>query len=271
MSRSSDQPSPLPNPIEHRASPRVGADFPVDVYASGFHGPLSGRTRDLGVGGVCIATPSPFDWKGVSRAVIRLPSGPLDLEAEGAWQNHARGEEVFFTGVRFRNPSDAALEVLLDLVLEAGKQLARFLYRHSDLRGLGLEEAMGLAQVTRLRQVEPGKAIYRQDVMEAGEDSIYIIGSGQVMLQVRVRDARDVPIERLGPGQLFGGLPIVAAVEPGESAIADTSTQLYEINRTAYSYLYRAKPWLAQQLAFEVARAAARRMRSVLARLRDEL
>ena len=51
------------DPLEVRNNPRVGADLAVELYATDFGGALLGRTRDLSIGGACIATPSPFNVK----------------------------------------------------------------------------------------------------------------------------------------------------------------------------------------------------------------
>jgi CRP-like cAMP-binding protein len=257
--------------FQSRKNPRVGCDFPVDVYARDFQGALAARTRDLGIGGMCIATASPFSYKSIQRVVLKLPERFLDLEAEGRWQRHTPGDDLLLTGVSFVRLPDELLETLWDHVLDGAKHLARFLHARSDLSELDIEEAMGLAQVTRYREVGRGHTIFREDVSEPGEDSIFLVARGSVTLQARVRGARNVVVDRLGPGRLFGGMPLLGDLPPSVTAVADGDCRLMEIDRSAFEYLCAAKPWLAQRLSQAVSRAQARRAREIVARARESL
>ena len=85
--------------------------------------------------------------------------------------------------------------------------------------GIGLEEAMGLAQVTRLRSMSAGDLIYRQGHRGDGTDSIFLITEGEVTLQIRIRDAFERPLAHLTVGDLFGGVPSI----PEHEAMARAS------------------------------------------------
>lgn len=254
-----------------RGDPRIGSDMPARLYSSGFSGPLAVRIRDLSVGGACVASESPIATKAVQRIEIQLTSGWLGLEVEGRWQSALPGDDVVMTGIEFVNPPDEAVDRLWDAVLEGGKQLARFLYVGSDLRPLGVDGAMGLSQITRMRKLPAGHTIYRQDLDPEHSGSIFVVESGSVILQVRVRDAREVPIDRVTKGQVFGGLSMLADVPPTESAITESETSLLEFDARGYQYLARNKPWLAQQLAQIVTVAYVRRLHRVLEKVRDHL
>jgi len=233
MTKSRGQPkSPTPpvDPYELRCNPRVGTDLGVEIHSAQFAIPLRGRTRDLGIGGACIATDSPFDFKSLHQLVLILPEGPIRLRAEGRWQREEPAGDLVLTGLEFYQPSAEEHDVVWDLVLDGGKRLARFFYEHSSLRELGLEEAMGLAQVTRYRDLPLGHTLYRQRSQNRGEDSIFLIERGQVSLQVRVRDAIEKEIARLGPGDVFGGLPLLAKVGHCESAVTCSPVRLLEID-----------------------------------------
>ena len=136
---------------------------------------------------------------------------------------------------------------------------------------LGVDESLGLVQLSRFRDIPVGRFIYRQDTCEAGEDSIFIVLRGSVVLQARVREALEIETERLGPGELFGGLPLLADVTHAESAVAADDTRLIEIDREAFRYLRLAKPWLGYRLAQALLRISASRLRALFARLQDEL
>lgn len=260
-----------PGRYETRGTGRVGSDLPVEVHVGDLPGPLLARSRDIGVGGLCIATPSSFALKSVRRVVIGLSSGPISLEAEGRWQFDATGDDLVLSGLAFTDPSPEAVETLSNLVLESGRALARFLYAHSELREFGLEEVLGLAQITRFRDIGAGRTVYRQDTARPGEDSVFVVASGGVCIQARARGAREVTLARLAPGSLFGGMPLVGDAPHPESAVAESDCRLLEIDRDAYRYLEGSRPWLAQRLAFAVARGYARRVQEILVRLRDQL
>jgi len=261
------------DPLRHdaRGAGRVGSDLPVELHVAELPGPLAARSRDIGLGGICVATASAFALQSVKRVVIGLPSGPLSLEAEGRWQFDASGDDGVLSGFAFPSLSQDAIESLSNLVLESGRALARFLYAQSDLRDLGLEEVLGLAQITRFRDVSAGRFVYRQDAAESADDSIFLVSRGAVSLHARARGSREICLARLQVGDLFGGMPLVGDAPHPESALAESDCRLLEIDRDAYRYLFAARPWLAQRLAFTVARIYARRLHAVLGRIRDQL
>ncbi|MBY0399574.1 cyclic nucleotide-binding domain-containing protein [Myxococcota bacterium] len=252
------------DPLEVRSNPRVGVDIPVEIFSGEFGGALLGRTRDLSIGGACIATPSPFSFKSLRRIVLRLPTQTLALDAEGCWQRDEPLENLVLTGIAFDRPAPEQLDLVWNLVLDAGKKLARFLYERTALRELGLEEAMGLAQVTRLRTMSPGDTIYRQGTRAGSNDSIFLVAEGTVTLQVRIRDAIEQTLCQLGPGELFGGLPLLADLAHTDSAIANTPLRLLEIDAAAYRHLRSMKPWLGHRLGVALLRVHAQRMSQIL-------
>lgn len=256
---------------ETRGSVRVGVDAPAELHVAGLPAPLPGRCRDISVGGACVATPSVFILKDLRRIVIGLPSGPVRMEAEGRWQFDASADDLVLSGLAFHKPSPEALEAISALVLDTGRSLAHFLYSHGDLRELELDEVVGVAQVTRLREVGAGRYVYQQDSAHPGEDSIFVVERGAVQLQIRTASGRDLPIARLERGQIFGGMPLVCDEPHAESAIAESDLRLLEIHRDVFRYLGRARPWLAHRLSATVVRVNARRLHQVLSRLRQEL
>lgn len=260
------------DPLEARANPRVGADFPVELRSRAFGGPLPGRTRDLSIGGTCIATASPFDIKSVDQVVIMTPEdAPLVLPCSGCWQREEPSAELMLTGLSFDDPDDRQLDRIWDIVLDGGKYLARFLCEKTEVHELGLDEAMSLSQMTRYKDVPCGHTLYRQDTDEPGCDSIFLVIEGVVTLQVRVRDSREVEFARLESGQFFGGLPILAGVPHAESAVAASDVRLLEIDRHAFQYIRTARPWLGYRLGSAMLRISTQRLRQIVARVRDRL
>lgn len=252
------------DPLEIRSNPRVGTDLPVQIYAGEFGGALSGRSRDLSIGGVCVATPSPFSYKSVQRVSIMLTAGQVTLDAVGCWQREDPQNDLILTGLSFDHPAPEVLEHVWDHVLDTGKTLARFLYEHTALQELGLEEAMGLAQVTRYRSLRAGETIYRQGSRGDENDSIFLIIEGRVTLQIRIRDAIEQSLARLEAGALFGGLPLLADLAHAETAVADQDVRLLELDRAAFRHLRSMKPWLGHRLGVALLRVHAERLASIL-------
>ncbi len=273
MLRPPQRPNPLasPDPLEARVDPRTGADFPVRLYTSEIRGGLEARSRDLSVGGLCVATATPFAIKAVQRVRLELPGGPLEVAAEGRWQNALPHDDVVMTGLAFVDTPDEVVDRLWDTVLDAAKRFARFIHTRSEIREIGIEGAMGLAQVSRFRNVPAGQTVYRQGPAAPGERSIFLVDRGAVTLRVRVRDVRECDLERLESGALFGGLPLVAGVDHSETAQAEIDSRILELDERAFLYLSRSRPWLAQRLSQAVTCAYARRLHHLLARARDLL
>ncbi len=250
--------------VEARSDPRVAVDLPVQLCGPDLVGPLSARARDLGVGGICVATPYRFGFRSVRRATVLLPQGPLALEVDGRWQVDSPSEASFLTGFAFAKPEPSAVSALWDIVHGAGKALGRFLHQNSDLRALGAEGAMGIAQASRLRRVEARRFVYSQDGSGGGDDSIFILREGSLTLHYRSRPAHEVTLGRLHPGQVFGGLPIVAEVPNLESAYAPEDSSLIELSRAAFAHMRLARPILAQRLTQIVCRCYLQRLRHLL-------
>jgi hypothetical protein len=267
----SEAPNRLQDPLDLRATPRMAADLPVSLYVSGLAGPIPARVRDLSTTGACVATPGPFALKSLQRTVISLPSGSLSIDSEGCWQRDGEADDVMLTGVNFTNPPPEVLDHLWALVFAAGQKLARFLIDHTQLYELGVEEGLGLAQSSRYRDIPAGRTIYRQDTSVAGEDSVFILIEGSVALQARVRDAIEIETQRLHPGELFGGWPLLGDGGHAESAVAVEDSRLLEIDRQAYRFLRQTKPWLGYRLGQALLRAHATRLRALFTRIQNQL
>ena len=261
----------LVDPFELRGDPRIGTDVPAALYTSDFSGALEARTRDLSVGGCCVVTASPFAHKSVRRIRLMLPDGALEVDAEGRWQQALDGDDMVMTGVSFYQPPDEVVDRLWDVVLDGGKKLARFLYTGSELRTIGVDGALGLAQISRMRDVRAGQTIYRQGEERGRQCSIFVIERGEVSLSIRVRGVRDIVVDRIGPGSVFGGLPILAGTPALETVVTETDVRMLELDDRALRYLGRAKPWLARTMSEIVTAAYVKRLHRFLERIEDRL
>lgn len=268
----SSQRLPVETPVDWRPNPRVAADYPIQIYATEFRGPLQSRARDLSVAGVCAATESPFGFASVERVVLELPSGRLSLPAKGHWQRHVPGDDLWLTGISFTNLEARPLETLLRAVFESGQELGGFLYERTELWELGLVDCIGLAQnYTRYRDIPAGQFIYRQDTFPAFGNAIFIINRGTVTLKARVRGDIEITLDRLDPGGVLGEAAFLAGDLHIESAVAENEVRLLEISANTYRYLRSAQPSVAHRLAQVLIRLSATRLRDMLWRVQERM
>lgn len=251
---------------ETRSDPRVGVELRAEVVSDQFSGSLPAVTRDLSVGGACIATRSPIAASSLHHVVLHLPAGPVRVPAAGRWQVVHAPTGAVLTGVKFVGLSAEQQDLIWDHVLEVTKDLARFLLRKSDLRDVGIDGAMSLAQASRLCIVGAGSAVFQQGGGdgERPQNSFFVLREGSVLLRTRLRGAIERDIATVQPGELLGGLPMFAAAGHAESAVARSQSRLIEIDERAYLYLMQARPWVAQKLAFAAAQTYARRLHATL-------
>lgn len=239
------------SPFEMRSSPRVAVNLAAELHTS--MGSLACRLRDVGTGGVCVQTPSPFTMGSLRRITIRLPEAPLTVEAEGCWQRESPLERAILTGVRFTElGADEALR-LRKFIEHCVSQLVEFLQASPHLPDLSLDEAIDLALASRLRDTTPGTWVCRPAPPHeppVAPDSIFLIVRGGILLGVsHERLGQPTVIDQLGPGSLFGGTQLVADFPSPFSAIASHEVSLLELDPSAFHYLDRAKPLVARRLA----------------------
>jgi hypothetical protein len=249
---------------ERRSDPRVALEIRADILSKDFAGPLPARTRDLSIGGVCIATPSPIAVGSIRGVSVALSEQPLRLRAVGTWQRFHPTLGTILTGVRFDGVEPEAQDLLWEYISREGQQLARFFHRHVAIDELGIDGATGLAQVTRLCLLRTGDVVYRQAPGGSASNSIYIVQEGSIVLQVRINATRTQEFGVASRGELFGGLPGISSMEHEEFAVARSQARVLEIDERAFSYLSLSSPWLAQRLAAELTNTYARRVRAAL-------
>ncbi len=250
---------------EAHATPRMAACVPVRLHLEGLPGPLAARSRDIGTGGVCVETGSPFALSSVERIVLDLPTGKMAFAAKGSWQRAPIVGDGLLTGVQFISPNPEEIHLLWDFVQVQAKERARFLHEGSELGTLSLDDALEIALRTRVRQVPAGRWIYRQG--SAGEDSVFMVLSGTVAFEIPSRRDPPIRLKPIGVGGVFGGLPLLAEISHAESALAETDTQLLEIPRYTFRHFERTKPLLARC----VTRALIRRQASHLTELAERV
>jgi CRP-like cAMP-binding protein len=257
------------SPFEARTAPRVACTLMGEMQLGGM-GKIPCRLRDVGTGGVCVQTPSPFAMSSLRSLTMHLPGESLTVDIEGCWQREASLERAIFTGLRFTRPDAPDRERIRKFVEQSAQELTNFLQNNSDLRDLGLDEALDVALASRLREAASGMFICREGHPRAGDDSLFALMRGTVTLAATGNREHEIEVERVTPGGIFGGVPLIADVPSPVSAVAATDVTLLELDRAAFRYLERAKPLVAHRLARSIAACQVAQFRSLVLRLADQ-
>ena len=256
--------------LESRESPRVAADFHVELRGPAFDSPLPAQVRDISTGGICFATASRVALDSLRSVTLSLPQGSTRFDVEGKWQTTEGMDDSVLTGAVFVGLLPAEVASLWDLVDKTSREIGSFLYESLREEGASLDDAMGIAQTTRMRVIPRGRFIYqRHEAPAQGDDSIFIVRSGSVELTLPIRSGREVRVGKIGPGSFFGGLGSVSSMLPLESAQASEETSLLEVSKSAFSYLRVAKPLLAHWVGQVVLSGLLKRLDGVVSRLAE--
>jgi hypothetical protein len=262
-------PAPSSVLLGRRALPRVAVSLRARVHVSGLVTPLSASTRDLGLRGVCVATPTRFAHRDITRVTLHSPDGTIELRGEGRWQAEVPGRDAFLTGIALCDVNEAAHDALWDIVHERVKKLTRWLKQQPVLEVLEFDDLLELAHATRIQELRTGQVLYSQDGTGTLGRSFYLVASGSIALETRSARGRVVAVHEIGPGGLFGGLGLVADLPPGETAVAASDASLLEISGAAFEYVQHAAPGFAFRLLAVAVGASFLRLRSALVALGD--
>ena len=101
--------------------------------------------------------------------------GPV-FQSDGVERHRADALRLLAEGKAYRDFSDP--EAVRDEAKERSMHPSRVAREKAD--ELGLEEAMGLAQVSRFKHFQTGQMIYQQGTQGGTNDSIFLIAEGSV-------------------------------------------------------------------------------------------
>ena len=257
------------NHFERRVTPRVAIHLDVELRLAESPSRLRARSCDISTGGICVETPGPFALTSLRAISVQLPDGVVTLPAKGCSQRLDSFGVGHLTGVQFTNASQMERQRLWEVAQKQAVNLARFLQDSPDIGDLDLDESMELARATRLREVPRARRVYSEGTWRPGEDSVFIVIRGTVVLDARAHRSRDIWLERVGPRGLFGGVPLIARVANVESATAEVDLELLEIDRFTFRYLEWARPQVARAVGCAVSRKQVHRVHNLIRRLAD--
>ena len=109
-----------------------------------------------------------------------------------------------------------------------------------------------LARASRFQRVEKGKILFFQS---DPSEFAYVVRSGEISIVLSSPDGRDIVINRMRPGNIFGELGILTAQSRSTSAIARADSDILVIPREAFLGVVDAEPSLARRIlkiTFEV-------------------
>ena len=120
-------------------------------------------------------------------------------------------------------------------------------------RGLPPKEIDGLARVTLSESHRPREFIFME-----GDPSLwlYLVQAGRVKILKHSRTGKDVVLELLGPGEIFGGVAVLERRPYPASAQAMEATQVIKIPRDALLALLERHPSIVREMALNGDRAS---------------
>lgn len=235
-----------------RFGPRVAANMPVALALKGCPQAVTAYARDIGIGGICIATRTSFAKQLLETVSVRFPAGEVRLQAEARWQRDAPDQDVVLTGVRFCEEDPATQWVLWSFVQDRAREIVKFLNEEPALPLLDLYEKFDFALFSRLRDVAATRSIYGG---AEGNESLFVIFRGRVALRPSGPHRSPLASVILGQGSIFGGIGLVATVPTLDRAESLTSVTLLELDAFAFRHLRSSRPDLARRLVDTIVQA----------------
>jgi hypothetical protein len=232
--------------LPRRAGPRVAFQSRVLLELED-HAPVEGVTLDVGLGGMCAQVGGVVALDRIRRVEVQVGRRALSAPARGAWRREAHGDGSVILGMQFTDLEDVQISLLWETLNRRALELTRFLVEHSSLHPIEVDVAMDLALRTRRRELGPDRYLYRQG-SRGPEESIFIIASGSVALEVTREDGESVVLDRAVAGNVFGGLPMLASLDHVDSARTLDATQLLEVDRYSFADLLAEKPLVGRAL-----------------------
>lgn len=161
-------------------------------------------------------------WYAVNRAGIEIPYPQLTLHRA------ARGDQA---GVA-RASARAALR------------------SHAIFGFLAPEQLEELLQTSAVLAYAPTERIIEQN---AAGSSLFLLVRGEVEVQIR-RGDQATPVAKLGPGECFGEMSLLAGEPRNATVVALTEVEAVEIAKPAFAALVRAHPEMVERLSELLAR-----------------
>jgi len=128
---------------------------------------------------------------------------------------------------------------------EAVSEVAGFLSNVPLFSKLSEAAALSLARECRFKQVEKGEILFFQS---DPSETAYIVRTGNISIILNSPDGREMVINEMHSGDLFGELGLLTNMPRSTSAIARTKSELLVIARHAFMSVVEQEPKLALRM-----------------------
>jgi hypothetical protein len=248
---------------ERRLDARVAGDLSVSIHPQDLSDPIPGIARDLSMGGICVATRTPFACAGTLRIALHAPGPAICPEVRKLWQRYEPGEKAVLTGFAFERLSEDERNRISELVSASVQRIGEVL-RSCRLPKLGAADLMRIAEAVRFRAFRAGHVIYGCMTRDRGAGSLFIIEKGGISLHLAGVESRSLALAEIQQGEIFGGIDLGPGSLLREVAIAEGDARLLEIGSSGMVRLRRQHPELALEIAGAAFQAASRRLCAAL-------
>jgi CRP/FNR family cyclic AMP-dependent transcriptional regulator len=128
---------------------------------------------------------------------------------------------------------------------ESGSEILKFLGSIPLFSKLNESSAIVLARACRFQQIKKGEILFFQS--DASEQA-YIVRSGVISIVLNSPDGRDMVINEMRAGDMFGELGILTKQPRSTSAMAHSDSEILLIPRQAFLRIIDDEPSLARRL-----------------------
>jgi len=129
--------------------------------------------------------------------------------------------------------------------LSSSSEVAKYLCSLPLFLGLSEASVMELARACRFQRVEKGEIIFFQS---DPSELAYIVRSGNISLLLNSLDGREMVINEMHPGDVFGELGILTKQPRSTSAIARANSELLIIPRQAFIHMIDTEPQVVRRM-----------------------
>jgi CRP/FNR family transcriptional regulator, cyclic AMP receptor protein len=119
----------------------------------------------------------------------------------------------------------------------------------SLFRGFTDPGLITFAKIARERTIPKGTPIFVENMVA---ESLFILKSGVVQLNLRQSDGQEKVLDKLLPGDSFGELSLLVGGHRMVSAMAETDCETVEITRRDFANLQKQKPQACIKLMLNI-------------------
>lgn len=133
----------------------------------------------------------------------------------------------------------------------ANESIGALFRAHPVFRGVPPKEMEALIPVTQSERFRPREFIFMEGDLSLW---LYIVNSGRVKILKHSRAGKDVVLELLGPGEIFGGVAVLEKRPYPATAQAMETTDVLKIPRDPLLTLSERHPSIVKEMALMIGR-----------------